>query len=595
MNRRAWVVAALAAVAFAYATALTGPFVWDDYDLIVENPLIAGPASVWDHFRQPFWSSPFVESHTFYRPLITLSYALDHRLWSTWAGGYHATNLLLHLGCTLLVILLCRRGGARWATASLLGAAFGLFPRLTESVAWVSGRTDPAATLFSLAALLFWPRRPLAAALALFLGLLSKETAIAAFVAMLVYDRRRWRRASLPGLAVLIYLALRYHALHGYAASFPPRTFARAAANTCEAIGRYAFMLLDPFQPRLQIGALDAPNVGFALAGVLVLILALTLLVRHRRDFSPHARMALALGVTALALVIHVVRLDLMVVAADRFLYLPVAALAIGCAGPLERALTQRRALVTGVAFLVLGAFAVSTSLQTRLWTDELALWRDAVAHAPPGGGGFAPVELAQVLMKRDRWPEALAVLDALPSPLRDAPAVRHNLAVVWDKLGRRDEAIRTVEQLVAANPQRKRLQVTLLLLYARALRFDDAQKLAATLSPDAPAPLRALLDSIAATAQAWRALPPESSDEPLATRATRARLFERLGAVDQAVPRWQKIALDPQVDRELRAHAAGYLALHADAATARATLDALAPFIDVATLRAIVDARFEG
>ena len=35
-----------------------------------------------------------------YRPLQTLSLAIDHSIWGQWATGYHLTSLLLHVACS---------------------------------------------------------------------------------------------------------------------------------------------------------------------------------------------------------------------------------------------------------------------------------------------------------------------------------------------------------------------------------------------------------------------------------------------------------------------------------------------------------------
>jgi hypothetical protein len=600
--RARYIAAPLVVVLAAYASALTGGFVWDDYDLILENPLIAGGARLRDFFLQPFWSNPLVESRAFYRPLVTLSYALDHRIWGSSAFGYHATNLLLHLGCTLLVVLLCRRAGARWPVASLLGCLFGLFPRLTESVAWVSGRTDPAATLFALAALLAWvpgpgrwPRK-IAAALLLLLGLLCKEVAIAAFVALVAWELAVERRpralvhVSPLVVAVLAYIGLRSVALSGHVRHWPTRSIGQAAISMTEAVGRYALMLLDPLRPRLQIGSLSHPNLVIAAVGAIVLAGSCVLVWTRRRRFQAHGWLALALGATALALVLHVVRLDLNVVAADRFLYLPLAALAIGVAAQLEAARTHRPAVTWAAGVALVATFAVATAMRTRLWTDELALWRAAAREQPPGPA-IAQVELAQVLMSRDRYHEALAILDGVSGEARGTVPVRHNQAVCWDKLGRHDESIAALESLVREFPERRRLRVTLMLVYARALRFDDARRVARELdTPDAPAPLREMIAVIDELARTW---------PTLADDAGRARAYERLGAVAEAGRLWRAIALDRAAPVELRAHAAGYLALHADADPAREVLDALAREgfrgADVSQLKAIVDARFEG
>ena len=115
---------ALAAVALAYALTPFGGFVWDDHSLIAEDPAVLTLRPIWYYFSHLFWSGPLSVEQRYYRPLVTLSYALERRLWGEWPGGYHVTNLLLHLGCVALV----------WAAESGLGGApTPLWPSLGTS------------------------------------------------------------------------------------------------------------------------------------------------------------------------------------------------------------------------------------------------------------------------------------------------------------------------------------------------------------------------------------------------------------------------------------------------------------------------------
>lgn len=131
---------------------------------------------------------------TYYRPLIWASYWLDAQVWGLDPIAMHAENIALHLLNALLVFILSRQlsrpGQAppSWMPfwAALL---FGLHPITTESVAWISGRTDLLACsglLGSTICLVTWREQQkfwlliVAALLAVMAGL-SKEVAWAFF------------------------------------------------------------------------------------------------------------------------------------------------------------------------------------------------------------------------------------------------------------------------------------------------------------------------------------------------------------------------------------------------------------------------------
>ena len=86
-------------------------------------------------------------SITYYRPLIWASYWFDTQVWGLDPIAMHAENIALHLLNVLLVFILVRQlsrpGQAPPSWMPFLAALlFGLHPITTESVAWISGRTD---------------------------------------------------------------------------------------------------------------------------------------------------------------------------------------------------------------------------------------------------------------------------------------------------------------------------------------------------------------------------------------------------------------------------------------------------------------------
>src|SRR5260370_23306756 len=82
---------ALAALAVAlsvaaYVNALHNPFVYDDRGTVVQNPSLTDLGNLhWILIYSPF------------RPLVNLSYALDHRFWGLDPFGYHLTSVALHV------------------------------------------------------------------------------------------------------------------------------------------------------------------------------------------------------------------------------------------------------------------------------------------------------------------------------------------------------------------------------------------------------------------------------------------------------------------------------------------------------------------
>jgi len=92
-----------------------------------------------------------------YRPLVSMSFALDYLIWHANALGYHLTNIILLICCCLCVSLitleLTGREGNRLLAAPAIWAAllFAAYPLHPEATAWIVGRVDLFCTCFYLA------------------------------------------------------------------------------------------------------------------------------------------------------------------------------------------------------------------------------------------------------------------------------------------------------------------------------------------------------------------------------------------------------------------------------------------------------------
>jgi protein O-mannosyl-transferase len=83
-----------------------------------------------------------------WHPLVWLSFMLDYQLHGLNAGGYHVTNLIIHILSTLLLFRLFNRmTGAVWKSA-FVAAFFALHPLHVESVAWIAERKDVLSAFF---------------------------------------------------------------------------------------------------------------------------------------------------------------------------------------------------------------------------------------------------------------------------------------------------------------------------------------------------------------------------------------------------------------------------------------------------------------
>ena len=201
----------------------------------------------WIESSRAAWSHPLgivlPDRPGFYRPIVSLSFAVDYAVHGLSPRGYGFTNLLLLIGCAAALYQLCRRVGLGTIGAAVAVLAWTANPHgINMALVWISGRTALWLTLFALLANLAASGRCYAtAAVFLFGALLSKEEALALPGILLVWnelvfapsDRRdRLRLAAALVVPVVAYLFARAHTAAYTPASAPPYyqfTFAPAA------------------------------------------------------------------------------------------------------------------------------------------------------------------------------------------------------------------------------------------------------------------------------------------------------------------------------------------------------------------------------
>lgn len=467
---------ALAAL-LPFLLTLGNPPILDDGWAALDNPLTWSLANVGRIFKElyGFAGEPSVRGP--YRPITTLTYALNYAVHGRWPPGYHAVNVGLHLVASLLVLALARRlaaaalPGQAARVAVLGGLLFAVHPAHVEAVATIFGRTEPLSTAFAVAALLLALRRregrwrlPVALGL-LVLGVLSKEVAIVTpglFVVVAValpaaaglevrpgLGRGAPRRALLEVAAVAALLLGAFVpyllgrgpslAVAAEARWFPVGTpGAHVALTMSRVMGEYLRILAFPaflggdFAYAARLPTLTAPTAGFAVATAAWLATAVAALLLLRR--APLVAAGLAWIFLPLLPVMHLIPVGVLL--AERLLYLP----SVG---------------------LCLAAAAASGHLLERSGSGHLPLPRAAARRAgtkglaPGPGWQVAAAALAVLLLLTARtvvrtidWRGDVEYWTSEVAKAPRDPVVNNNLAVAH--LARRDFA-RAVERLRVA------------------------------------------------------------------------------------------------------------------------------------------------
>lgn len=393
------------------------------------------------------WFGVFLPSGGYYyRPLLLTTYIADKYLWDLTESFMHLENILLHAVNAVLVFLLAKKVLVRekdlqWELPLLSALLFALHPINTESVAWISGRTDPLASIFVLSSAIFLVkglqeecyRHYVIATVLLLFGCLSKEIAVfflpaACFVVLSYHkeggndDGGGWiTPEKLKRVAILIapfflcgvaYVCLRFSSWTGGPASVSQILVGKngSTLNTMRIVfkvfGFYVKKLFLPLPLNFAIFSADNRYVWVGCLATLLLIL----IARKRNLFS-------AFAVTAGILIVPAILVTLSHVAwtplAERYLYLPSAFSAIALVGSLqlfgERHAREGWSQYLLVLLLVPATFF--TAQRNITWQTNLALYQDTQKKSPESA--IIKNELAIALAKNGQSAEANRQLEA--------------------------------------------------------------------------------------------------------------------------------------------------------------------------------------
>lgn len=462
----------LLAAFVAYHNSLGGPFVFDDVPAIVENPSIRqlwppGPVLA------PGLDGGVTVSG---RPLVNLSFALNHAMGGVTVLGYHLVNLLIHGLAGLTLFGVVRRTWARFRPAEALPAAFCvallwlLHPLQTAAVTYVVQRAESLAALFYLLTLYGFIRAveargtanlglamSLGACLA---GMASKEVMATAPLMVLLYDRTfvagtfreawRLRRPYYLGLAATWLLLAWLVAgttgrggTAGFGTTVNPWVY---LLTQCQAIVHYLRLVVWPDPLVFDYGTATVGHLGavWPQALLLVVLAAGTGVALVRRPVWGFAGAWFFLILAPSSSLVPVASQTM----AEHRVYLPLAVLAVLVVAGLWARLGRRAVVVCGVLAAVLAGLTLQRNTD---YGSEVDLWTDTVAKQPANGRAHNNLGKAVFAAGRPEaalahYAEAIRLQPAVPEP-------HYNLGLALARLGRPAEAVARYEEALRLQP----------------------------------------------------------------------------------------------------------------------------------------------
>ena len=379
-----------------YLPALHHGFIMDDRWLVVENPYIKSWQYLPQMLTQDAWN--IWDHHNYWRPVFSISLALDYSLWGLNPLGFHLTNILLHAANTTLLYLLGRRL-QNSACALFAALFFGLHPIQVHAVNVISTRGDLLAVFFTLLSLhAFFSRRTVLFPLALMLAALSKETSmvlpLAVLFAWIIVEKgEHGSRLILAFVALGLYLGVRYFL--GFSFSLPRSIFSYEAywagrlLLACKVLALYGLALFNLFQLPHPFWTAEIPAAvtdPYVLGGISIfgLVMAATWENLKRNPI-------LAFGLIWFAVYFLPVSnlKELNQPMAEHWLYIPMLGLGLAFGAALDDSLLRlpgarlaRVGITTGVSVFLIFGFLVARE-KSKIYRNDEAFLLAAIRANP--------------------------------------------------------------------------------------------------------------------------------------------------------------------------------------------------------------------
>jgi protein O-mannosyl-transferase len=383
-----------------YLPAFNHPFSdYDDDYYVTDNPHVRAGLS-WKTVGWAFSSGENANWH----PLTWISHELDVKLYGMQPRGHHATSVLLHALNAVLLFLLVLFATGRFGPSLLLALLFGIHPINVESVVWVAERKNVLSTFFfflTLGAYGWYVRRPsirrYAAVLLLFAcGLMSKPMLVTLPFVLLLLDywpleRIRDKnsflsrtREKIPLFALSFVSCVITYEVQRAGHAFHPATQFPLGVRLENGILAYALYLWKAIWPAHL--AVFYPHPGRNISGLqigvavcVLLLLTLFIVLMRRRKY-------LLVGwlwfLGTMIPVIGIVQVGDQAMA-DRYAYVPsigVFLAIIFLFADYLPALKLPRAVIGGLAAIILVAYSFASIRQIGYWSSSEDLWTHALA-----------------------------------------------------------------------------------------------------------------------------------------------------------------------------------------------------------------------
>jgi len=374
---------------------------YDDPPYVTANQIVKSGLT-WKGFAWALTTMYYANWH----PLTWISYMLDYEIFGLRAGGYHLTNLLLHILNSIMIFYVFKRMTDKFWQSFTVAALFALHPLHVESVAWISARKDVLSTFFwfsTIYAYLLYIERPVIlryifVMLSFAIGLTAKPMLVTLPFVLVLLDYWPLRRfdfgltarsmiklllEKVPLMTLSIVSSIITFLAQSESQATASLDLLSLEARISNALLSYAKYVLKMLLP-VDLAVLY-PHPGFIsiehLIASAVLIVAITISVIYFSRHHPYLSTGWFWYLGTLIPVIGIVQAGSQAMA-DRYTYIPLIGLFIMIAWGVPDLLKGghfKKIVIYTSAITISTALLITSWLQVQVWENSVTLFQHAI------------------------------------------------------------------------------------------------------------------------------------------------------------------------------------------------------------------------
>jgi tetratricopeptide (TPR) repeat protein len=443
-------------------------FVSLDDSFIYDNPQLKNGLSI----KNIFWAFSNYTT-TLWIPATWISFFLDYEIYGMNPGGYHITNVILHICNTvILFIILYQITQKKWQSF-FVAALFSCHPIHVESIAWIIERKDVLSTFFLMIFLYTYLQytkkenllRYLTAMFFYLLGLMAKPMLVTVPIVLILLDYwplSRFEKTSksriflekLPFLCFSLMVSaitIFFQTKTGALVSFDSINIINRIEN---AVSSYIFYLVKLFLP-VNLAVVYPYEQYFSFWEVFikfVIFVAITTLFFRLHRKHPYLIVGWLWYVISLLPVIGIFQSGAQS-HADRFVYIPFIGIYIILAWGTPhflQVLKTPRVISTIIFFIILPVLSTMTWFQVGYWKNSNTLYAHTLAVTK--NNWLIHNNYGKVLEEQGKEKEATAHFETAANIKPEFPVHHLNLANNFYRLGEIDEAEKHYKMAIAVS-----------------------------------------------------------------------------------------------------------------------------------------------